>query len=76
MDALSFEDQARQARTEVDDERAAAMCAAALGLWRGAPFGDAAECSTLDDEASRLEELRVAVIEHWSCSPAGRRGGE
>ena len=35
-----------------------------LILWRGAPFGDAAECSTLDDEAARLEELRVAVIEH------------
>ena len=65
VDALSCEDQALQARTEVDDERAAAMCAAALGLWRGAPFGDAAACSTLDDEASRLEELRVGVIERW-----------
>ena len=65
VDALICEDQALQARTEVDDERAAAMCAAALGLWRGAPFGDAAACSTLDDEASRLEELRVGVIEHW-----------
>ena len=40
------------------------LCVAALELWRGAPFGDAAECSTLDDEAARLEELRVALVEH------------
>ena len=64
VDALIFDDQARQARTEVDDEQAAAMCSAALGLWRGAPFGDAADCSTLEHEAARLEELRIAVIEH------------
>jgi DNA-binding SARP family transcriptional activator len=64
VDALSFEDQARQARAEIDDAQAAGLCAAALVLWRGLPFGDAAECSMLDDEAARLEELRIAVVEH------------
>jgi Bacterial transcriptional activator domain len=64
VDALIFDDRARQARAEIDDEQASVTCVATLDLWRGAPFGDAAECSTLDDEAARLEELRVAVIEH------------
>ena len=76
VDALIFEDQARRARTETDDARAADMCAAALELWRGAPFGDAAGCSTLDDEASRLEELHVDGHRASSCSPARRRRGE
>ena len=64
VDTLVFEDRAHQARTEIDDEQAVDLSASALGLWRGAPFGDAAECSTLDHEAARLEELRIAVIEH------------
>ena len=77
VDALVFEDQARQARTEIDDEQAVDLSAKALGLWRGAPFGDAAECSTLDHEAARLEELRIAVIEHAHARRlAAGAGGE
>jgi predicted ATPase/DNA-binding SARP family transcriptional activator len=64
VDALIFDDHSREARVETDDARAAARCGAALDLWRGAPFGDAAGCPTLDDEAARLEELRLTIIEH------------
>ena len=64
VDALVFEDTARQARAESDDARAVALCVATLGLWRGEPFIDAARCPKLEDEALRLDELRVGVIEH------------
>ena len=77
VDALIFEEQTRVARSETDDERAADVCAAALELWRGAPFGDAAGCATLDDEAARLEELRVTIIEHlYVRRLAAGAGGE
>ena len=63
VDALVFEVLAREARIEVDDVRSSALCSEALGLWRGVPFVDAAGCSTLDNEAGRLEELRLTVVE-------------
>ena len=77
VDALVFEDQARQARAESDDAVAAALCMATLELWRGKPFMDAADCPTLDDEAGRLEELRLTVIEHQQVRRlAAGAGGE
>ncbi len=77
VDALVFEDSARRRAHEPDDARAAALCVATLGLWRGEPFIDAARCPTLDDEALRLEELRVGVIEHEQARRlAAGAGGE
>src|SRR5439155_2912591 len=35
----------------------------ALALWRGHPFADIPGCPFLDQEARRLEELRLAAIE-------------
>jgi tetratricopeptide (TPR) repeat protein len=64
VDALIFADQAQEARAEVNDQEASRLCRAALGLWRGAPFVGAAACVTLDNEAARLEEVRLAIIEH------------
>ncbi len=77
VDALRFDDQAHEARIEADDARAADRCAAALELWRGAPFVDAAGCPTLDNEAARLEELRLTVVEHaHACRLAVGAGSE
>ncbi|MEO7398276.1 MAG: AfsR/SARP family transcriptional regulator, partial [Ilumatobacteraceae bacterium] len=72
VDALDFARRSREARIEPDDDRATALCVAALGLWRGQPFADAAACAALDSEATRLEELRLEMIEH---SHVRRLGG-
>jgi len=64
IDAGIFEELASQARFEPDDLRSVELCDQALGLWRGEPFVDAAACPTLDHEAGRLDELRLAVIEY------------
>ena len=77
VDAALFEDRARAARLESDDERAAVLCSDALALWRGEPFLDAAPCPTLDDEAVRLENLRLTVVEEaFERRLAAGSGGE
>jgi basic membrane lipoprotein Med (substrate-binding protein (PBP1-ABC) superfamily) len=46
-----------------DPGGAAAELEAALGLWRGPAFDDFADQPSLQIEAARLEELRLAVVE-------------
>jgi DNA-binding SARP family transcriptional activator/tetratricopeptide (TPR) repeat protein/Mrp family chromosome partitioning ATPase len=75
VDALIFDDQAHEARAEDDDVQASALCRSALALWRGAPFGGAAACATLDNEAARLEEVRLAIIEHHQTRRLGSGAG-
>src|SRR3954453_7196809 len=66
VDALRFErlvDEGRAALAAGDPGRAAELLRSALGLWRGSALGDLAYERFAQDEAARLEELRVAAVE-------------
>lgn len=63
LDALRFEHLVRTAHGMDDPSEVRAMCHEALGLWRGAPFGDLADLDPFRLEALRLDELRVAAME-------------
>ena len=63
VDVLAIEGAAEAARRERDPNLAAEMYTEALAMWRGQPFADTAPCSTLDDEAGRLDALRLTIIE-------------
>jgi predicted ATPase/DNA-binding SARP family transcriptional activator len=65
VDALAIEALTRSARLEADRALAADMYADVLAMWRGAPFVGAASCAVLDNEAGRLEELRLAITEEY-----------
>ncbi|HEY5664287.1 MAG TPA: BTAD domain-containing putative transcriptional regulator [Ilumatobacter sp.] len=62
IDALRFEDLLTDA-TVADGERRLALCRAALGLWRGEPFGELIDDEPFRLEAMRLEELRITAME-------------
>lgn len=64
IDALRFEELVRKADAAHDrpDERRS-MCAEALALWRGRPFGELADDEAFDLEALRLDELRLTAME-------------
>ena len=67
IDASRFESLIRNAKTLLisDPASAAAILDEALSLWRGPALGDLAEEETsLRGEIARLEELRLAAIEH------------
>ena len=63
VDALVVEAKAMTARRESDRNLAADLLAEVLGMWRGAPFVDAAPCASLDHEAGRLSELHLTITE-------------
>jgi predicted ATPase/DNA-binding SARP family transcriptional activator len=63
VDALAVEERARAARRERDRSVAATMYSDLLAMWRGEPFVDAAPCAALDDEALRLNQLRLTINE-------------
>ena len=65
LDTLEFEDRVSEARAQLDRDPAAARAQfdAALALWRGQPFEDHPDQPSLQAEAVRLEELRLAAIE-------------
>jgi DNA-binding SARP family transcriptional activator len=65
VDALAIEALARSARLEADPALAANMYSDVVATWRGAPFVGAAPCAVLDNEAGRLEELRLAITEEY-----------
>ena len=62
LDSLDFEASVAEARSiaRPDPFGAADALESALGLWRGAAFGEFQEAA-LQDEAARLEELRLAA---------------
>jgi basic membrane lipoprotein Med (substrate-binding protein (PBP1-ABC) superfamily)/DNA-binding SARP family transcriptional activator len=64
LDSLDFEARVTEARALArgDPSGAADALEAALGLWRGAAFGEFHE-EALQGEAARLEELRLAATE-------------
>jgi DNA-binding SARP family transcriptional activator len=63
LDALVFEDLVSRATCSGQAEESLSLCAAALGLWRGVPFGDLADEEPFRLEAIRLDELRLLVME-------------
>lgn len=64
IDALRFE-RLLHAATDVrnDPAQCRELCHQALGLWRGAPFGELCDDEVFRLEALRLDELRVATME-------------
>jgi predicted ATPase/DNA-binding SARP family transcriptional activator len=65
VDALAMVEMVSAARLESDHLVTIDVYAQALAMWRGDPFVDAAACSTLDDEAGRLDELRDTITEGY-----------
>jgi basic membrane lipoprotein Med (substrate-binding protein (PBP1-ABC) superfamily)/DNA-binding SARP family transcriptional activator len=65
LDTLDFEARVAEARgrSVADPGGAAAELEAALGLWRGPAFDEFPDQPALQDEAARLEQLRLAVVE-------------
>ena len=66
LDTVEFEHQVARGRTFLalsEPERAATTFEAALGLWRGAPFGELLEWDPARAEAERLVDVRRAVEE-------------
>jgi len=66
LDAAQFEQWVAEAREDHGTghfEEAAGRLRMALALWRGRPFGEAADEPFARTEARRLEELRLAAIE-------------
>lgn len=66
IDAIRFEDQARDAMAAVDDEPNAAASALREGLamWRGHPYSDVDGRAVFEPEIIRLGELRLSALEH------------
>ncbi|GGS50296.1 AfsR/SARP family transcriptional regulator [Streptomyces badius] len=66
LDSARFEDladAARAASAASDHERSRQLLDEALGLWRGPAFGEIADVPALRSEATRLDELRLGVLE-------------
>ncbi len=65
VDAFRFEDEVARARDLKESQplEAAQRLRDALALWRGHPYADISGSVVLDQEARRLEELRMAAIE-------------
>lgn len=65
IDALRFEELLnRGVAAKHDPESCRHYCGEALHLWRGRPFGDLADDEPFKLETYRLEELRLAAMEH------------
>jgi DNA-binding SARP family transcriptional activator len=62
VDLAQFEQLVAKAR-QADPEDAAALLREALALWRGAPLADLEYEAFAQAEITRLEELRLAVLE-------------
>ncbi|MGH8793038.1 MAG: BTAD domain-containing putative transcriptional regulator [Stackebrandtia sp.] len=65
LDAAEFERLYREgaAKATADPVLAGDLLGRAVGLWRGAAYGDLADCDAIRAEATRLEELRLSAIE-------------
>ncbi|WP_328989760.1 tetratricopeptide repeat protein [Kribbella sp. NBC_01245] len=67
LDVYRFEEAAaagRQAMADGMTEDAAKLWQEALDLWRGEAFAGTNELTPIREEAARLEELRLATLEH------------
>jgi YVTN family beta-propeller protein len=62
FEALAHEGEGLLASGAFDD--AVAAFSEALGLWGGSPYADVASSPAIEAEIARLEELRLAAVEH------------
>ena len=65
VDALEFSDLAARGRarlTSGEPAEAVRLLSAALGLWRGEPYGDWPDASFADSERRRLTEVRTGAV--------------
>lgn len=65
-DAVRFEESAERGGSALADgqaERASGLLREALSLWRGQAFADMADLPVVREEAARLEDRRLAVVE-------------
>jgi DNA-binding SARP family transcriptional activator len=72
LDLHRFERLVADSRT-ADPATAAALLCDALALWRGPPLADLAYESFAQAEIARLEESRLAALEHRIEAAAARR---
>lgn len=65
IDAVRFERLSIEAADVLDSDpaRARRLSMEALGLWRGAPFGDLYDDEFVNLEARRLDEMRIRTME-------------
>ncbi|MFE9825829.1 BTAD domain-containing putative transcriptional regulator [Streptomyces sp. NPDC005791] len=63
VDALQFQELAERARAHREPVVKADLFADALALWRGPAYADVAESLFAHGEITRLEELRLGVVE-------------
>jgi DNA-binding SARP family transcriptional activator/tetratricopeptide (TPR) repeat protein len=63
LDLQIFEALAADGRRTAEPQKAAALLAEALALWRGAPLADLSYEEALQPDIARLEELRLAALE-------------
>ncbi|MEV6032916.1 BTAD domain-containing putative transcriptional regulator [Nonomuraea sp. NPDC052116] len=66
FDMLAFDDAVTRIRARSSmgyDQDVTAWMDRALGLWRGAPFGDVPATPVISAEATRLEEARLQLLE-------------
>ncbi|MFT2014374.1 AfsR/SARP family transcriptional regulator [Streptomyces sp. 796.1] len=63
VDAMRFQELATQARTRQEPAVSGALFAEALALWRGPAYADVAGALFARGEITRLEELRLTVLE-------------
>ncbi|MFJ8764365.1 BTAD domain-containing putative transcriptional regulator [Streptomyces clavifer] len=63
VDALEFQELAERARAHREPAVRADLFADALALWRGPAYADVAESLFARGEITRLEELRLGVVE-------------
>ncbi|MFJ1589114.1 BTAD domain-containing putative transcriptional regulator [Kitasatospora albolonga] len=63
LDALTFQELADRARAHREPAVKADLFADALALWRGPAYADVAEALFVRGEITRLEELRLDVVE-------------
>ena len=78
VDARRFAALVREARARLatDPAEAEGLLTEGLGLWRGTAYAGTAAPS-LDAEATRLDELRLAAVEDlWDVRVRGGRAGE
>ncbi|WP_030586187.1 BTAD domain-containing putative transcriptional regulator [Streptomyces anulatus] len=63
VDAVAFQELAERARAHEEPAVKEGLFADALALWRGPAYADVAESLFARDEITRLEELRLDVVE-------------
>jgi len=71
LDAHRFETMIAEGTSNGDPARAVQLLRAALGLWRGDPFGGVADVALVRAEIDRLTERQLGGLEELYCAELG-----